>query len=165
MTASQDIEIVRNQERKLVFRRFDETAAFAIGSMIRDRAVAEKLALVCDVRLWDRPLFYCSMPGTTADNPDWVRRKANTVKRFGKSTYRMVLEKQFDGRLFPPERSVDQKDFALAGGGFPIAVEGTGIIGSITASGLHERDDHGVIVAAIIDYLGLEPAGLTLLSE
>ena len=86
MAAAEDIARIIEQEHGLVFSAFDENAAFAIGASIRERAVRESLGLVVDVRLWDRPLFYCAMPGTTADNPNWVRRKANTVQRLHKST-------------------------------------------------------------------------------
>jgi uncharacterized protein (UPF0303 family) len=49
-----------------------------------------------------------------------------------------------------------------AGGGFPIRVKGAGLIGAITVSGLHERDDHGVVVAAICDHLGVDQTPLRL---
>lgn len=156
MTAAEDIARIIEQERGLVFPAFDENAAFAIGSIIRQRAVREALGLVADVRLWDRPLFYCAMPGTTADNPNWVRRKANTVQRLHKSTYRLVLESGGNDRLFAPHRAMPAEDFVMAGGGFPISVKGIGVVGVATVSGLHERDDHEVVVAAICDYLGLD---------
>jgi len=155
MAAAEDIAKIIEQEQGLVFPAFDEHAAFAIGSIIRERAVCESLGLVVDVRLWDRPLFYCAMPGTTADNPNWVRRKANTVQRLHKSTYRLVLEAGGKDRLFPQHRALPAEDFVLAGGGFPIRVKGIGVVGAVTVSGLHERDDHDVVVAGICDYLGL----------
>ena len=66
MTTAEDVERIIEQERRLVFSGFDEGAAFAIGSAIRERALQEGLSLVADVRLWDRPLFYMAMPGTPA---------------------------------------------------------------------------------------------------
>jgi uncharacterized protein (UPF0303 family) len=53
---------------------------------------------------------------------------------------------------------VEPKDFAIAGGGFPINVEGVGVIGAATASGLPEREDHNLVVAAICAVLGQDPA-------
>ena len=123
MAAADDVARIIEQEQGLVFSRFDEHVAFAIGQRIRERALRETLGLVADVRLWDRPLFYMAMPGTTADNPHWVRRKANTVQRLQKSTYRVVLEKTWDGDTFPLRRGLDPAEFVLAGGGFPAARE------------------------------------------
>jgi uncharacterized protein (UPF0303 family) len=162
VTVSEDIERIIEQERRLVFPGFDEHTAFAIGSAIRERALKEGLGLVADVRLWDRPLFYVAMPGTTADNPQWVRRKANTVQRLQKSTYRVVLEKSWEGDVFPPGRGLDPMEFVLAGGGFPIRVQGVGVIGAVTVSGLPQRDDHAVVVRAICEQLGLDAAALAL---
>lgn len=162
MVAADDVAKIIEQELGLAFPSFDEHSAFAIGSSIRERAVRESLALVVDVRLWDRPLFYCAMPGTTGDNPNWVRRKANTVQRLQKSTYRLVLETGGGDRLFPPHRALPAEDFVMAGGGFPIRVKGIGVVGAVTVSGLHERDDHEVAVAAICDYLGEKRASFAL---
>ncbi|HET8726512.1 MAG TPA: heme-degrading domain-containing protein [Alphaproteobacteria bacterium] len=151
------------QEQGLVFGSFDEETAFAIGSAVRQRAAAEQLSLVVDVRLWDRPLFYCAMPGTTADNPEWVRRKTNTVRRLHRSSYRVMLEQQDGARIFPPHRALDPADHAIAGGCFPIRVKGVaGPIGAVTISGLHERDDHMVAVTAICGVLGLDPDDFAL---
>ena len=165
MSKADDIARIIEQERALVFAGFSEEAAFVIGSAIRDEGVRRNLTLVVDVRLWDRALFFAALPGTTADNAEWVRRKSNSVRLFHKSTYRMVLEKTFEDRIFPPSRALDPHDFVLAGGGFPISVAGVGVIGSVTVSGLPERDDHGVVVAAIAQYLQLDAAALALPPE
>jgi uncharacterized protein (UPF0303 family) len=161
MAHAEDIARIIEQERGLVFPAFDENIAFALGCRIRDRAVREGLGLVTDIRLWDRPLFYIAMPGTTGDNPHWVRRKANTVRRLQKSTYRLVLEVP-DREAFMPRRGLDPAEYVLAGGGFPIRVQGIGVVGAVTVSGLHERDDHEVVVAAICDQLDLDRAHFAL---
>ena len=162
MTNQADIDRIIGQERSLVFAAFGEATAFDIGSSIRARAVREGLGLVADVRLWDRPLFYCAMPGTTADNPNWVRRKANLVQRLQKSSYRVALEMDSPERVFPERRVLPQADFAVAGGSFPIRVGSIGVVGAVTVSGLHERDDHEVAVAAICEALGLDAAAHAL---
>lgn len=162
MAAAEDIAKIIEQELGLVFDQFDEAVAFSLGSRVRERAAREKLALVVDVRTWDRPLFYCAMPGTTADNPEWVRRKFNGVRRFHRSSYRMVLEQNREDRLFPPSRALDAADYVLAGGGFPLRIKGLGPIGAITISGLPERDDHQVAVDAVCEELGLDKGVFTL---
>jgi uncharacterized protein (UPF0303 family) len=166
MSREDDIAAIVAQEQGLQFERFDEHVAYAIGAAVRERAVAESLALVVEVRLWDRPLFYCAMPGTTGDNPEWVRRKVNTVRRLQKCSYRVALEHQAETRVFPPHRALDAADHAIAGGCFPIRVKGVaGPIGTVTISGLHERDDHMVAVAAICAVLGLDAADFALAAQ
>ena len=164
MAAAEDIALVKKQEQDLVLSEFDEVVAFKLGASIRDRALAEGLSLVVDIRSWDRQLFFAATAGTSADNAEWVRRKINTVRRFQKASYRVSLERGGDG-LFPDVVNANPADFVIAGGGFPIRVKGAGIVGCLTISGLPGRLDHGVAVAALCDYLGLDRAPYTLPAE
>ncbi|TJV27378.1 MAG: heme-degrading domain-containing protein, partial [Mesorhizobium sp.] len=149
MAVADDIALIQKQEAELVFSVFDEAVAFKIGSTIRDRALAQGLPIIVDIRTFDRPLFYAAMPGSNASNPDWARRKINVVRRFLRSTYRMVLVQQRPDRSFKPGEGLDISDYVLAGGGFPVTVKGAGVIGVIAVSGLPEREDHGVVVDAL----------------
>lgn len=161
MAAAEDIALVKKQEEDLVLAEFDETVAFQLGSAIRERARAESLSLVVDIRTWDRQLFFAATAGTNADNAEWVRRKINTVRRFHKASYRISLERGGDG-VFPEILNAAPVDYVIAGGGFPIRVKGVGIVGCLTISGLPGRDDHGVAVAALCDHLGLDRAAYAL---
>ena len=160
MTTQDDIALVKRQELELVLPVFDEAVAFAIGASIRDRALAEGLSLVVDIRTWDRQLFFSATPGTSADNAEWVRRKINSVRRFQRASYRLVLER--GEAPFSPQSGTDPADYVIAGGGFPIRVAGAGIIGTLTISGLPGRDDHGVAVDALCDHLGKPRADYAL---
>lgn len=155
MSRQDDIKRIIAQEQALVFPHFDEAVAFSLGMRIRERGLRDGLGIVADVRTWDRPLFYMALPSTTGDNQHWVRRKSNLVQRVAKSSYRVVLENTSGADHFLPRRGLDNENFVLAGGGFPIRVRGAGMIGCVTVSGLHERDDHGVAVDALCEELGL----------
>jgi uncharacterized protein (UPF0303 family) len=162
MSRQDDIAGIIVQERELIFPRFDEEVAFSLGMRVRARGLRDSLGLVCDVRTWERPLFYMALPGTNGDNQHWVRRKSNLVQRVAKSSYRVVLENKSGADHFLPRRGLDDADYVMAGGGFPIRVANAGLIGCITISGLHERDDHGVAVEAVCLELGLDPADYAL---
>lgn len=165
MAIVDDIQRIAEQERRLVLPSFDEATAFEIGVAIRKRGLAEGLGIVIDIRTFDRPLFYAALPGSTGSNPDWARRKINTVRRFLKSTYRNVLEQQRPDRTFKVGEGIDISDYVLAGGGFPVTVKGVGIIGAIAVSGLPERQDHAVVVDALCDFLGIAREDVTLSVE
>ncbi|MCP8883572.1 heme-degrading domain-containing protein [Devosia sp. XJ19-1] len=160
MNKQDEIERVKRQELELALPAFDEAVAFAIGTAIRERALAEGLSLVVDLRTFDRQLFFAATPGTNLDNTEWVRRKINVVRRFQRSSYRMVLERGEEP--LPPQNGVDPADYVIAGGGFPIRVPGAGIIGTLTISGLPGRSDHGVAVDALCDHLGKARADYAL---
>lgn len=162
MVGSDDVRKIAEQEARLVFDGFDEATAFEIGSAIRARGLAEKFPIVVDIRLWDRTLFYCALPGSTSGNSEWTRRKINVVKVFHRSSYRMVLSKAREDRTFPVGEALPIEDYVLAGGGFPIRVKGVGVIGAVAVSGLPERQDHEVVVAALCDHLGIDGQELAL---
>lgn len=162
MSKDSDIALIKKQETELVFAEFNELVAHSLGERIRERALREKLVIVVDIRTWDRQLYFMALPGTTADNADWVRRKFNMVRQVQKASYRPVLENKSDADHFLPRRGLDNADFVLAGGGFPIRVKGAGVIGCITVSGLHERDDHQVAVDGICEELGVDKTSYTL---
>lgn len=162
MSKDTDIALIKQQETQLVFNEFNELVAHSLGERIRERALREKLTIVVDVRTFDRQVYFMALPGTTADNAEWVRRKFNLVRQVQKSSYRAVLENKADADHFLPRRGLDNADFVLAGGGFPIRVRGAGVIGCITVSGLHERDDHQVAVDGICEELGVEKTSYTL---
>ena len=164
MAAADDIAAIKRQEQELVLTAFDEHVAFALGSAIYQRATAEELGLVVDIRTWDRQMFFAATPGTSADNAEWVRRKINTVRRFQKASYRLVMEKGGDA-LFSDLVNAPASDYVIAGGGFPLRVVGAGIIGSLTISGLPGRSDHGVAVDALCDYLGRDKSLFALPPE
>ena len=162
MNIAEDIEKIKVQEAELVFPVFDEATAFEIGSALRARGLEEIFPIIVDIQLWDRPLFYAALPGSTGSNTDWARRKRNVVKMFQKSTYRMMLEQGGESALFSERYGLSASEYVLAGGGFPIRVSGAGVIGVIAVSGLPQRQDHGIIVDALCDQLGSDRRELAL---
>ena len=53
---------------------------------------------------------------------------------------------------------VSEAEYAPHGGCFPVFIKGSGLIGTITVSGLAQEDDHQLLVDVIRDYLKKESA-------
>lgn len=157
-----DIEIIRRQELVLRFASFNEDEAWRLGGILREMAVAQGLPMVIDIRIGARVLFYAALAGSVADNAEWVRRKVNTVLRFGKSSYRVGREFQLSGKGFDVAEGIDPRDFANHGGGFPLHLAGTGVVGAVTVSGVPQRQDHELVVAGIAAFLEVDAVGLAL---
>jgi uncharacterized protein (UPF0303 family) len=157
-----DIAQLVRQETRLQFDRFSEADAWDLGGQMRAAAVERKLPFVIDIRIGNRPLFYTALPGTTPENPDWVRRKVNTVLRFHKSSYRVGREYLLKGQPFDETRGIDPLSHAPAGGGFPIAIRGTGVIGAVTVSGVPQREDHNFVVEMLCAFLKVPLADVEL---
>lgn len=162
MSIAEDLDRIALQERELRLPRFDENVAWEIGSRLRGLALARGLTVVIDVRRLGQPLFYCALEGTTPDNPEWVRRKSNVVARFHRSSYGVGLQLKSKGTSLEEGQGLPTADYATHGGSFPVYVEGAGIVGSITVSGLPQRADHELVIEALCAQLGREYAALKL---
>jgi uncharacterized protein (UPF0303 family) len=162
MSLDSDIAQIARQEEELRFDSFNEDDAWLLGSLMRKVAVERNLPFVIDIRIGNRPLFYTVLPGSTPENPDWVRRKVNTVYRFHKSSYRVGREHQLQKKPFDATRGMDPIDYAPAGGGFPIHLKGTGVVGAVTVSGVPQRQDHEFVVEMMSRFLKVDYAMLAL---
>jgi len=160
MSDIEDIAAIKAQEAALVFDRFDDETAFEVGSRLKRLGQAAGKSMAIDVRFWDRQVFFFGM-GTTADNLEWIRRKANIVKRFHMSSYRFSMELARSGKTMA-DRLLHASDYALAGGGVPITIANVGVVGAVVVSGLPQRLDHGFAVQALAEQLGIDPAPLAL---
>lgn len=162
MTIADDIEILKRQEEALRFDAFSDEDAWALGSLMRKRAVEKDLPLVIDIRVAGRPLFYTALPRTTPDNPEWARRKTNVVMRYHKCSYRVGRELAASGAELNEERGVAPIDMAPHGGCFPIHLKGTGVVGTVTVSGIPQREDHGFVFECLCEFLGVDKTALEL---
>ncbi len=159
---SEDLAIIAKQEQRLKFQKFDEEAAWKMGCRLRDMAVARSAPLVIDVRRFGQLLFFCALVGSTPDNADWAKRKSNVVARFHRSSYGLGLELQQKNTTLADRFGLALTDFAAHGGSFPIAVAGSGVIGSVAVSGLPQRADHELVVEVLCGELGCSYAELRL---
>jgi uncharacterized protein (UPF0303 family) len=165
MNLEQDVARITEQEALLRFKKFDESDAWALGCILRDQALAKSLPMVLDIRIGTRPMFYFAMPGTTPENPDWVRRKYNSVMRFHKSSYLIGREYELRGAKFDLSRGIDPLEYTNAGGSFPIHIIGTGVIGAVTVSGIPQREDHNFVTQAIAKFLNVDFSKIALSTE
>ena len=155
MDLEQELALLLRQEDLLQFDSFDENTAWRLGWLLHERAAAEGWPLLIDVRRFDRPLFLAARPGVTADNHDWVRRKSNVVQRFLCSSYRIAQQLKLEGTAIAERYQLSAADYASFGGSFPISVRGTGVIGSVTVSGLPDWQDHQIVVEGLCSLLGI----------
>lgn len=165
MGLNEDLERIALQERELVLPRLDAQTAWELGSRLRALAAERGLAVVIDVRRFGQPLFYAAMDETTPDNVEWVRRKSNVVARFHSSSYIAGLKEKQKNQTLTETQGLPVADYATHGGSFPLRVEGGGIVGSATVSGLPQRADHELVIEALCGMLGKDYAQLKLASE
>lgn len=162
MGIDQDIEKIALQENRLRFKRFDSEVAWAIGSALKAAAEKCHVAVAIDIQLNGHTLFSYAMTGTTPDNADWIRRKRNVVLRYHHCSYSVGLKNEQARTTLAAKAGLELNDYAAHGGCFPILLEGTGCVGTVTVSGLPQRDDHSMVVSVLQEYLGLAGEDLAL---
>ncbi|KAL5000406.1 hypothetical protein BDV10DRAFT_183472 [Aspergillus recurvatus] len=168
-----------------LFNSFTSNTAFQLGLSLRTRILSlpssqRKPALI-SISLGGsnsptgapHVVFQCATePGTIPDNDVWVRRKRNTVERWGVSSWLMRrkliagleggngdgigVEEAFVRKyaLGSSSGGKNADDYAIHGGGFPVRVKGVdGVVGVIVVSGLKQEDDHQVIVEVVREFI------------
>jgi len=141
------------EEKELQFTKFNEDTAWEIGNLLYERAVSENLPITIDITRNIQQLFHVSRPGTSADNDEWVKRKVRLVNRFGHSSLYLGQKLKIKGKRIEEVWLLPESEYAPHGGCFPIIIKDTGMVGTITVSGLAQEDDHKVVVETIRSYL------------
>ena len=147
------LESLLLEEQQLQFDSFNETTAWQIGSWLVEHATKNKLPIAIDIQRGGQQLFHAALPGACADNDEWIKRKVRVVYRFGHSSFYVGQALKSEGKTILEKHLLNESEFAPHGGCFPILVKGTGVVGTLTISGLPQEDDHKVAVLAIRSFL------------
>lgn len=150
------LEQLLQEERELQFLCFNESTAWQIGCQLVEQAQRDGLPITIDITRGSHQLFHASLPGTSADSDEWIKRKVRLVYRFGHSSFYMAQRLKSKGKSIEEAYLIPESDFAPHGGCFPVIVKNTGMVGTITVSGLPQEEDHKLVVQAIREYLAQE---------
>lgn len=154
LTLEQKITIYKEQEERLQFETFNNNDAWNIGSAIALRAIEENLPIAIDITLNGYQLFRYGCIGSNLHNDKWMKRKMNTVNTVHKSSIHAGAILALNELDMKNNWYLDPMEYAQVGGGFPIIIRGTGVVGTICVSGLPDYLDHQVIIDALEEYLG-----------
>lgn len=141
------------EEAELRFPSFSNDDAVALGASLAEKARSRGLAVTIDLRRGAQQLFHLALAGTSADNDQWIIRKSRVVERFGHASFLIGLKLKLSGLGIEEKYAVSPLEYSPHGGSFPVNVEGTGIVGEVTVSGLAQEEDHALVVEAIRDFL------------
>lgn len=147
------IRTVTDQVERLRLDRFDHDDAWHLGASLVELARARHLPVVVDVRRADHVLFHVSLAGTVPDNDTWVDRKSRATLRFGAPSFLLGLRARARGTTFAAQTGLSEQEYAAHGGSFPLVVEGVGVVGAVTVSGLPQAEDHALVVEALEAFL------------
>ena len=132
--------------RKIELSEFSNEIGLEMGLAIVKLANHRNQKVAVKVERLNHTIFLYVNDGLPVDKHNWLRRKANISKHFEESSLsikhdlingNMTLDKTF---------ALDNDNYLAKGGAIPIFVKGAGMIAVITVSGLHDAEDHKIII-------------------
>ncbi len=151
--ATPTVEELEAQERRLVFPHFTHDDAWALGSLLVEMARERRAPVAIDIHRAGQQLFHAALPGSAPDNDAWIARKRRVVERYGSASYLVGARHRAKGTTFEASSRLDPDIYAAHGGSFPLTVQGAGVIGAVTVSGLPQLEDHNLVVEALHHFL------------
>lgn len=155
----QELHRVEAEERELVLDSFDNEDALDLGLALVEKARAGKLPIAVDVERCGQRLFHAAMPGSAPDNAHWIERKKRLVNRTFHSSYSTGLRLRVEQKTLAALMYLDENEYAPHGGCVPLVVAGVGFVGTVTVSGLPQREDHALAVATLREHIAGRKAG------
>ncbi|KAJ5595171.1 uncharacterized protein N7459_001379 [Penicillium hispanicum] len=175
-----NVLIAQETSPENTFASFTTSTAWTLGNALRERILSlpdgqRKPALIsialATATTGGGPLHVifqsATESGTIPDNENWVRRKRNTVLRWGLSSWAMrqktvagltagataaEVESAFVKKyaVASANGGAVAEEYAIHGGAYPIRVRGVeGIVAVVVVSGLKQEDDHQVVAETL----------------
>ncbi|PFG38953.1 uncharacterized protein (UPF0303 family) [Georgenia soli] len=135
------------EEAELRLDGFGVDDAWALGSQMRQAAADRALPIAIGIVLGRQRVFHTALPGSSADNDDWLERKTAVVLRYGRSSLGVGEQFRVGGKDFDVASRLDPARYAAHGGVFPLVLRrGGALLGAVGVSGLPQREDHAFVV-------------------
>lgn len=132
---------VNNQEKRYVFNEFTHEDALQFGLNVLEVVKEEKLKNVRIRVTCDNDIVFQYLMNDK-NGEMWLNRKEKTVMESGHSSlYVFQNQDQYKHML-------DNDEYAVCGGGFPLIINGE-LRGTLITSGLDHEEDHMLIIKAL----------------
>lgn len=145
------------QEDEIQLAYFNNETAWELGNLLKLAGEKLSAAIAIEVYAFEHVLFSYFMPGTNKDNHDWIKRKRQSVMRFGHSSYYQGQYNAAKNRDFEAQPHIDPKEYCAHGGSVPIRIRNSGLVGAVTVSGLPQEIDHQLAVDALRRIIATQP--------
>jgi uncharacterized protein (UPF0303 family) len=143
-------EDVLKEEAELTFPYFGLAQIDQLVAAFKEVGGDDFQKVAIQLTLNGREVYFHAGTQTSNENNDWVERKFNVVNTFDHSS--LYLKKQWQGHAddFYESYGLSKRDYCIVGGGLPIVVDKTGVVGILVVSGFPDDvDDHKLAVKAL----------------
>ena len=135
--------------KKIELDSFSNRMALEMGLKIIDLAKSRNQHIAVEISRLNHTVFIYVDDNLPVDKHNWLRRKTNVAKQFEESSLSVKNDLKEDNMTLEITFGLDEKDFLAKGGSIPIFIKSAGMIATITVSGLHDEEDHKIIVDAL----------------
>jgi len=149
---------ILTDESRTILKRLSNDDAIDLGLLAVKYARERNLPLAIEVHRSGRVLFRAALTGTTPDNDRWLTNKARVVESFHHSTLYERVRHEESHIDFYAATGLSPELFAAHGGGLPLSIEGTGVIGALVVSGMPQVEDHKFVVDVLARFVAGERA-------
>ena len=155
-------KMIEDQENTLRFDRFTHEDALKLGLLMVSKLNDLPQPMIVELYRNNLLVFRYANEGAIRNFDRWLARKRKTVETMYMSSLRAFATFNRDGKDIVKNVFWDPMEFALCGGGFPIYVNGCGMIGSVIVSGQPHLVDHQFMVDCLSEFLGKKTTGSVL---
>ena len=135
--------------KRIELKQFSNRLALEMGLAIIELAKNRQQIIGVEIARLNQPVFLYIDDSLPVDKHHWIKRKANTAKHFEESSLSVRLELEKKNRTLEQFFGLSEKEYVAKGGAIPLFVDGAGLIGIITVTGLPDTDDHQLIIDAL----------------
>lgn len=140
------------EEKKYQFAHFSHADARRLGEMLFENSKSCARTVGVEIRI-NGDVVYKYMPDScNRENGKWLRAKGNTVEMMRMSSLHVAAQLALDGEVLE-DKKMNSLEYGSLGGGFPVFLRGTGMIGTIAVSGLWHEEDHRLVIRTLEEYL------------
>lgn len=137
------------EEKKLEFTSFSRADALRLGQIINTVSEKYPAPLATEIVINGLVVYRYFQDGALPDSELWLERKRNAVELMQMGSLRFGFWLEENNETLE-SRKLDANEYAPGGGGMPIVLKGTGVIGSVCVSGEpNHLDDHEIVVTSM----------------
>lgn len=142
---------LKNKEmvKTIELEQFSNRLALQMGQAVVELAKSREQHIGIEISRLNHTVFLYIDDSLPEDKHNWLRRKANVAKRFEESSLAVKNDLEADNMSLDKTFGLIEQDFLAKGGSIPIFVRGAGMVATITVSGLHDVEDHQIIIDAL----------------
>ena len=121
-------------EKELVFRSFSRADAATLGTMLDEEGQKCGSPIAMEITINGLVVYRYFQDNCPSDSTNWLARKRRVVDEQGMGSLRFGQMLEENGETLE-DHKIDSMNYAPGGGGMPIILHKTGIIGSVCVSG------------------------------